>query len=719
MNIEPDDYRKRLELVINATRVGVWDWLVQTDELTFNARWAEMIGYSADELRPANFNTWSKLVHPNDLKNADKFIKKHFLGETDFYEVEIRMKHKLGHYVWVLASGKLIEKDNDDQPIRMIGTHLDISARKQNEEKLIVTRDLLNESQQIAKLGGWELDLKTGVLFWTDETYRLHDTSPQEFNPTVDAGVDYFLPESKIIISNALDDAINNGIGYDLELETYTTKGRKIDVRTTCVVTQEEGVSVRLTGIFQDISDQKNNQRRVERTNLALEDANSALKKSAHYDPLTGLPNRNLLADRMQRAMTHCIENNSSVAIAFIDLDGFKEVNDLYGHSLGDQFLKKISKQLQSTLREGDTLSRLGGDEFIAVIKDLSITSERDAIISRMLESISTTLIVQGKALSVTASIGITFYPLDNSNSDQLIRHADQAMYLAKQEGKNRYHIFDIEKDVAVKHHHEELKRIAEALENEEFRLYYQPKVDLRSNEVVGVEALIRWQHPEKGVLSPIMFLPLVEREQLGIDIGKWVIKTALKQLQNWQSLGLNFPISVNISPLHLQDSEFVEQLKLMIAKHSTFKLRSLEFEIVESSALEDIELVSKVIRDCNALGVVFSIDDFGTGYSSLTYLKRLPAEYLKIDQSFVRDMLWDADDKAIIQGTIELAKVFNLKIIAEGVETAEHGELLLSMGSYIAQGYGIAKPMPAKKIVHWLKDWDCNPYLCDNDYSI
>jgi EAL domain-containing protein (putative c-di-GMP-specific phosphodiesterase class I) len=287
-------------------------------------------------------------------------------------------------------------------------------------------------------------------------------------------------------------------------------------------------------------------------------------------------------------------------------------------------------------------------------------------------------------------------------------------MYIAKQKGKNRSHAFDIEKDAAVKHRNEELKRIAQALINDEFLLYYQPKVDLRTHELVGVEALIRWNHPDRGILAPAMFLPVVEHDLLDIEIGKWVINTALQQAQRWQASGYDISISVNISPLHLQHAEFVSDLKYVIEQYPNFKAESLEFEILESSALKDIELVSSVMTKCEQLGVRFSIDDFGTGYSSLTYLKRLPAKYLKIDQSFVRDMLIDADDKAIIQGIIELAKVFNLKVIAEGVETPQHGELLLSLGSYIAQGYGIAKPMPASDILTWLVKWKQNPCLVD-----
>jgi len=287
-------------------------------------------------------------------------------------------------------------------------------------------------------------------------------------------------------------------------------------------------------------------------------------------------------------------------------------------------------------------------------------------------------------------------------------------MYMAKQAGKNRSYIFDIEKDVAIKHRNEELKRIAQALKNNEFILYYQPKVDLRTHELVGVEALIRWQHPEKGILPPIAFLPTIKDDILDIEIGNWVIKTALQQSQNWLSVDHDIPISINISPMHLQHTGFVTDLSKALKQYPKFKPESIEFEILESSALNKIDLVSNIMKECDKLGVRFSIDDFGAGYSSLTYLKRLPANYLKIDQSFVRDMLVDDDDKAIVKGIVELAKAFNLKVIAEGVETPKHGELLVSLGSYIAQGYAIAKPMPANEILSWLNNWKKAPFLVD-----
>ena len=716
---EPDhkaegDDTERLNLIIKSTGVGIWDWQVQSGVLTFNDRWAEIIGYTRDELEPIQFETWAENLHPEDLTLATQLLQKHWRGELELYEIEARMKHKEGHYVWVLASGKTVEWLEDGQPKRMLGTHLDITERKKSEQNLVITNELLQESQKIARVGGWELDLESGELYWTDETYRLHDTSPEEFNPTVDAGVGYFLPESRERISHALDQAINHGISYDLELETLTTKGRKIDVRTTCIVTQNDGVSVRLTGIFQDISDQKAIRRQLESINVDLEKANEALKLSAHYDALTNLPNRTLLADRLERAIIRSKRHNQSIAVAFIDLDGFKAVNDSYGHSFGDEFLRKIAIKLQEVLRKSDTLARIGGDEFVAILAEFEDPSESKKTLERMLNAIDTSIDVFGKLIKVSASIGVTYFPEDNNAPDQLLRHADQAMYVAKQRGKNRYHVFDIAQDVAVKHQQEELERINVALLDDEFRLYYQPKIDLRTKQVIGFEALIRWKHPERGILPPNVFLPIIDEDILGIKLGEWVIKEALQQLEIWRLANINLPVSVNISPYQLQHADFALQLAQQIQQSPTFKKNTLELEILESSALRDIEQVSSIITECKNLGVSFSIDDFGTGYSSLTYLKRLPAEYLKIDQSFVRDMLSDKEDLAIIHGIIELAKAFNLKVIAEGVETAAHGEQLLDSGCYFAQGYGIARPMPANEVLSWIDRWQSNAELRD-----
>jgi diguanylate cyclase (GGDEF)-like protein/PAS domain S-box-containing protein len=700
---------EQLELVINATKIAIWDWQIQSGELFFNDRWAEIIGYSVNDLQPIHFQTWVDSIHKDDLDRSQALLEQHWQGNIALYKAEFRMRHKQGHFVWVLATGKTIEWHDNGLPKRMIGTHLDITQRKLDEQTLLTTTQLLDDSQKIARVGGWQLDLLSGELFWTAETYRIHDTSPEEFNPTVDAGVGYFLPESRQRLSKALDAAINRAESYDLELETYTTKGRKIDVRTTGVAIKKDNKIIKLTGIFQDISEQKNVQRKLETSITDLARVNSQLKLSANYDALTGLPNRNLLADRMQQSIMRNERHKQSIAIAFLDLDGFKEINDLHGHSIGDDLLCHISKQLKESMRECDTLARFGGDEFVIILDELDSPNECIPVLSRMLKHASKPVLINGNNIQVSASIGVTIYPQDQSNSDQLIRHADQAMYIAKQSGKNCFHLFDVAKDTEKKNQHEEIENIRAGIKNHEFVLYYQPKININSNKVVGLEALIRWQHPREGLLPPSAFLHITEQDMLAIEVGEWVIKTALKQLSSWSKQTINLPISVNISPLQIQHVDFVQRLQVILQQFPDFEPGQLEFEILETSALSEIEQVSNVIHQCHELGIIFSIDDFGTGYSSLTYLKRLPTEYLKIDQSFIRDMLNDPDDRAIVLGIIQLAKAFERTIVAEGVETTAHGEQLLELGSYIAQGYGIAKPMPANAFIEWLAQWELN----------
>jgi diguanylate cyclase (GGDEF)-like protein len=391
----------------------------------------------------------------------------------------------------------------------------------------------------------------------------------------------------------------------------------------------------------------------------------------------------------------------------YLDLDGFKTVNDRYGHNAGNQLLISVANAMKHALRESDTLARLGGDEFVAVLIDLIDVESCVPMLARLLEAAATQVQLDGIVVQSSASLGVTFYPqAEEIGADQLMRQADQAMYKAKLAGKNRYHVFDAAQDSEMRVHHENLERIGLALAQQEFVLYYQPKVNMHSGQVIGAEALIRWQHPEKGLLSPAAFLPVIEDQPLAVRVGEWVIDTALTQIALWQATGLDLPVSVNIGARQLQQSDFVERLKYILAKHPLVNPCSLELEVLETSALADMAQVSQVIEDCAMIGVKFALDDFGTGYSSLTYLKSLRVAVLKIDQSFVRDMLEDPDDLAILEGVIGLAAALKRGVIAEGVETVAHGTALLHLGCELAQGYGIARPMPAEQLPTWAATW-------------
>ena len=472
------------------------------------------------------------------------------------------------------------------------------------------------------------------------------------------------------------------------------------ELLTVSAVRDGKGETQHYVALFSDISVIKTHQSRLEHI--------------AHFDALTNLPNRVLLADRLQQAMAQAQRRGQQLAVAYLDLDGFKAINDHHGHDAGDQVLIAMARRMQQELREGDTLARLGGDEFVAVLIDLDDMAASVPMLTRLLSAAAHPVQWNDLSLKVSASIGVTFYPQAHDiDADQLLRQADQAMYQAKMTGKNGYRIFDAAQDRELRGHHESLERIRLALQNHEFVLHYQPKVNMRSGQVIGAEALIRWQHAEKGLLAPALFLPVIENHPLAEAIGEWVIETALTQFELWHAAGLDLPVSVNIGARQLQRTDFVERLQAILANHPKMNRGSLELEVLETSALEDIAQVSQVIEACAQMGVMFALDDFGTGYSSLTYLKRLRVTLLKIDQSFVRDMLDDPDDLAILQGVIGLAAAFKREVIAEGVETVAHGTALLQLGCELAQGYGIARPMPPEQMPAWVASWQPDAAWC------
>ncbi|MGQ0709186.1 MAG: EAL domain-containing protein [Rhodoferax sp.] len=469
------------------------------------------------------------------------------------------------------------------------------------------------------------------------------------------------------------------------------------EMQTISTVRDAQGRAVNYVSLFSDVTVAKEHAQRMERI--------------AHYDSLTNLPNRVLLSDRLHQALIQSQRRNLQTAVAFLDLDGFKSVNDQYGHDIGDQLLVALAARMRHALREGDTLARLGGDEFVAVMVDLSDPQSSAPLLSRLLKAVAEPLTVQGYPLQVSASLGVTFYPQsEDVDADQLLRQADQAMYQAKVAGKNRYHVFDAEQDRHVRGHHEHLDQIRNALAHDEFVLHYQPKVNMHTGRVLGAEALIRWQHPERGLVGPGDFLPVVENQPLAVEIGDWVLERAVRQLEQWSDAGLSLGLSVNVGARQLQHPDFVSKLQALLGRHPRVDPARLELEVLETSALEDMEHICGVIRACSDMGIAFALDDFGTGYSSLAYLKQLPASVLKIDQSFVRDMLDDPDDLAILDGVIGMASAFRREVIAEGVESIAHGTLLLQLGCSQGQGYGIARPMPANDLERWLEEWEPAP---------
>lgn len=464
-------------------------------------------------------------------------------------------------------------------------------------------------------------------------------------------------------------------------------------VLTISSVFNERRQLTHYVGVFSDIT--------------ALKEQEQRLRRLAHFDPLTGLPNRVLLADRLHQSMALAGRQRTRLALAYIDLDGFKAINDAHGHKAGDDLLVDVARRMRDVLRDQDTLARLGGDEFVALIVNSPGRDLVEGLLQRLLGAAAEVIIVGGARLQVSASIGVAFYPQqEDLDADQLLRQADQAMYLAKQTGRNRYFVFDHEQERSIRSLHAKLEHVKAALDRGEFVLYYQPKVNMTTGVVVGAEALVRWQHPEHGLLPPSAFLPLMAGHPLLLQLGDWVLEEALRQHQLWREQGYNVPVAVNVDSEQLASDHFMTQIRHLMERYPAMEPGALTLEILETSALENLGKTADIIRQCKTLGIIFAVDDFGTGYSSLNYLKQLPAAELKIDQSFVRGMRDDPDNLAILDGVIALSRAFRRNVIAEGVETEEHGIMLIKLGCFLGQGYFIARPMPAADLPVWLASW-------------
>lgn len=678
--------RQRLGNILEATQVGTWEWNVMTGKLVVNARWAEIIGFTLEELSPITIDTWTQCLHPDDLQTSNTLLGKHFRGEIPDYRFEGRVQHKAGHWVWIFICGRLISRTPDDRPLVMVGTHQDISERKHAEELLRLSASVFTNSYE--------------AILITDHTNRIVDVNPA-FSRITGYSREEVLGQNPSMLSSGRQDREFYSAMWKSLSERDHWRGEVWNRRkngepyaeslSITRVKDESGRLIHHVAVFSDISRLKAHAEELDRI--------------AHFDPLTGIPNRRLLDDRLRHAIAHADRSGRPLAVCMLDLDGFKPINDQFGHEAGDQLLVEIVQRLQAMLRAVDTVARLGGDEFVLLLGDL----DSEVVFERILNEVRKPVRIQDAAVNVSASIGVALYPEDNADADTLLRHADQAMYRAKQRGRNCVQFFDASVEQDLRSQQELLKRLTQALEQRELVLHYQPKVDMLARQPIGVEALVRWQHPERGLLPPAEFLPAMEGNELEVRLGEWVIGSALEQIDAWTASGIELSVAINVSARHLLKPGFVDALRQALAAHPDVAPQQLEIEIVESTAITDMRKALDVLNACRQLGVRLALDDFGTGYASLAYFRRLPIDLLKIDRSFVRDMLSDADDRAIVLSVVHLAQAFDREVIAEGVETLDHANALINMGCRLGQGFGIARPMPAEHIPGWL-NWYTSP---------
>jgi len=646
-----------------------------------NPAFAEMLGYSPEEIRRLHVADLEAEGGPSEIAAV---IERLCQGESNaLFETRLRRK-----------DGSLIDAE----------IAISLARLPDRQFLVVVARNLADrKAKDSLRLAGEVFEHAHVGLLITDADARIVELNPTASEITGYDRAEMLGQRPSVLKSGRHDDNFYQEMWASLLAKGFWSgeicNRRKngelyYELLSITAIRNRADRHVNYLAVFSDITGRKL--------------AEDRMREIAHFDALTGLPNRLLLADRLNQAIAHSQRSDKLLAICFLDLDGFKQINDSLGHEAGDLLLKEVAIRLQAMLRGSDTVARLGGDEFVMLISGLASEEECCLALDRVLHSIATPYALVGDTLSeLSVSIGATLYPADASDPDTLLRHADHAMYAAKQAGKNCYQLFDAHMEQRLQARHDTLRRVARGLAAGQFQLHYQPKVDYRSNTVVGVEALIRWNHPILGKLTPNEFLPLLEDDDLALELGEWVFREAIRQGCQWHGEGIDLCISVNAFPRQLQRPNFPEVVARAVSEvWPTLPAGQLMIEITESAALRELDSVQKAIQECRQLGIAFSLDDFGTGYASLSYLRQLTVDELKIDQSFVRDMLSDAEDLSIINGLIGLGNAFNLKVIAEGVETDAHIQRLLELGCDIMQGYGIARPMPAAQLLAWLQEF-------------
>jgi diguanylate cyclase (GGDEF)-like protein/PAS domain S-box-containing protein len=693
----------RWEWALDGSRLGVADWHLSRKESFASQAWLALTAHPGADFNANSPKTtaknwdplvWQRQLHPEDRVQLSDAIASLAAGEVGRKQLELRMPHADG-WRWFDATLMVIERDGSGRPVRLLATLADVQERHQAQERQLMSVSLFQH-------------LHEGLLI-TDADLRVLDVNPAythilgvEREDVLGTVPSLLQPAPADPIERQQRAAMWAGLrdtgSWRGELLETRRNGQACTLQTTISTVYGNGNDLRYhVLVISDITQQQQQREQLER--------------QAHFDELTRLPNRVRLSQLLDDAIKAADRDGYLLVVCYLDLDRFKPVNDRFGHAAGDQLLAELAGRLRSALRSRehwtDSAARLGGDEFVLLLR-AGTQDEARLAVERVLRVVSLPYVVDPAhdPVQVTASMGATVYPTDRSDADALLRHADHAMYSAKQGGRNCYVFFDPEHRRRTEERALAIGRVQEALDQQEFVLYYQPKVDMRSGHVHGFEALLRWEHPQHGLIAPLQFLPLIENTGLSSRVGDWVLAQALDHLAQWRRAGMHFSVSVNISARHLQEPDFALRLKELLARHEDPLAGHLELEMLETAAHADIEATSALVDRCQKLGVRFALDDFGTGYSTLTYLKRLPVDVLKIDRSFVHHMLDDAQDRAIVEGVIGLARTFGCVVVAEGVESPAQARTLIDLGCDIGQGTGIAAPMPATLVANWVRDY-------------
>lgn len=679
---------ERLKFAINSSEDGIWEYNIQTGITSVSKRWLEIIGYDESEYQ-SSVEAWKALLHPDDREQALNVLLNSITSKIESAHVRYRIRHKNGQWLWIYDRAKILF-DTDGTPLIIAGFRTDITKQVElenhNQELATIVQNASTEVYVVDAQTLQYVYANNGALKALGYTLdELKNLTVKDINPELtDEQIEIFrqyLNHISPVLSNISRHKRKNGSLYPVQASIHK-------------LMYEGKVSV--VTFDTDISEQTATQEQ--------------LRHLATHDSLTGLPNRILFHDRLQMAIKKNQRKKEKLAVLFVDLDHFKQINDSLGHPVGDKLLILVAKRLQMLLRESDTIARMGGDEFNILLDEIGNTERLIDICEKLIQAFKEPFILDKHRLYTTLSIGISIYPDDGSNTAILLKNADTAMYRAKNEGRNTYRFYANEMGEKAFERVVMENALRIALKENQFTVYYQPQVNLLSGLWVGMEALVRWKHPTLGIISPANFIPLSEETGLIQEIDFFVLENVIKQHTLWEKEGLHVPkTAVNFSAKTLANRHIAKEVESIMKFYYCTPL-CIAIEVTESQIMSNPQEVIEVLGELKKLGLEISVDDFGTGYSSLSYLKRFPIDKLKIDQSFIHDIPHDEEDMAITKTIIGLAHNLKLDVIAEGVETIEHQNFLIENGCFLGQGYLYARPLDTDEIetqLHINRDLD------------
>lgn len=674
----------RLAMALEASELGMWDWNLETDEV-HHSHLKEIFGIEMDDVTRVLSDLKPRL-HPDDLPLLRRALVEHLKGRSDGYAIDYRVRHSDGRWLWVEDRGRVVERNEQGKVLRMLGTRRDVTERKQAEEQQRLSAMVFEAaSEGIVILDPQYRLLAVNQAFSDVTGYRRDEVlghTVVEVNSTRESRRQYHLIRQELEQSGSwqgeLVDTRKNGELYPQWLQLN-------------VVRDARGNASHIVGFFADLS--------------ARRDAEERLRYLSHYDELTGLANRTLFKDRLHEASQRARQSGRSLALLHIDLDRFKVLNDSLGHEVADQLLRQMSRRLAQAAPEADTIARLSGDEFAVILDSYGSLSSLARTASRLLTKLRTPMTVGGEELVVSASLGISLLPDNAREISALITQANMAMQHAKHLGGNTFQFFTDNLQACTLERLQMETQLRKAIEEGQLEVFYQPKLCLADDSLNAAEALVRWRHPQLGLVPPGDFIGLAEETGLIAPLGEFVLRQACLQAREWQRQGLaDIRVSVNLSGHQLRQGNLTSLVR-QVLDETGLSPRLLELELTESHLLENVEHVIATFRQLRDLGVKLAIDDFGTGYSSLSYLKRFPVDYVKIDQTFIRDLSSGGEDAAITRAIIAMAHGLELKVVAEGVETQGQMDFLKSQGCDEIQGYLISPPVEASVFAALLKE--------------